>query len=606
MAKQESQNQTKTKKEKEPSSLSRLTAYAGGYKYLTYASQLLSAISALFALVPFYYLWKIIKEVLEVMPDFENAQNIVKNGRLAVLFAVLSLVIYICSLLCSHLSAFRIQSNLKKELMQKIVSLPVGSIEAVGSGKLRKTVEESTAATETYLAHQLPDMAGSIVTPIGLLAFLFVFDWRFGLFSLIPIMLSFIVMTAFMTGKKLQIKMNEYQNALDDMSNEAVEYVRGIPVVKTFGQTVFSFKKFKSSIDSYSEWAISYTKDMRLPMMALTMLINGVFAFIIFAGIIFSKGTVTDDLILNVLFYTIITPVLTVTMTKIMFQSENKMLVADALKRIDAILELKPLPDAVENKLPKDGTIELKNVSFSYDGEKNAVEGISLKVSPGQTVALVGASGGGKTTIASLIARFFDAQSGEVLIGGVNIKEIEKKELNKLVSFVCQNSKLIKGTIFDNVRLAKPNASKEEVMSALEKAQCLEIIDKFPLGIDTIIGTNGVYLSGGEVQRIAIARAILKDSPIVLLDEATAYADPDNEVKVWQALTELSAGKTVVMIAHRLSTVKNADCICVIDGGRIIEQGTGSELAEKNGAFAKMFKDYLTSVKWRVAREEVK
>ena len=512
------------------------------------------------------------------------------------------MLIYIAALLCSHTSAFRVQANMRKQMMHKIVTLSLGEIEKIGSGKLRKTVNDCSSATETYLAHQLPDMVGSIVTPIGLLMFLLAFDWHFGLISLIPIVLSFVVMMVFMTGKTLQTKMEEYQNALDNMSNEAVEYVRGIPVVKAFGQSVFSFRKFKKSIDSYSEWAIDYTKNLRVPMAIFTTLINGIFAFIIFGGLIFVRGGVTNELILNILFYIIITPVLTVTMTKIMFQSENKMIVEDAFKRIDSIMNIEPLKTS-EAKKVRDSSVEFKNVSYSYDGETKAIDDVSLEIKPNQTVAFVGPSGGGKTTLANLITRFFDAQSGEVLVGGVNVKNIEKEELNNTVSYVFQNSKLINASIRDNVLLGKPNASIEEVMSALEKAQCLDIIDKFDKGIETVIGSKGVYLSGGETQRIAIARAILKNSPIVILDEATAFADPDNEVKIQKALDELSKDKTVIMIAHRLSTVKNADCIFVLQNGKLVEQGSAKELNDKNGLFASMFKNYLTSVKWKVAKE---
>lgn len=589
-------------KEKKESSFSRLMGFAENYKSFTYISLVLSAVSSVLALFPFYYIWKIIKEVLDVMPNFENATDIVKNGVFAVIFALLSMLIYIVALLCSHTSAFRVQANMRKQMMHKIVTLPLGEIEKIGSGKLRKTVNDCSAATETYLAHQLPDMVGSIVTPIGLLVFLIAFDWRFGLISLIPVVLSFVIMTVFMTGKTLQTKMEEYQNALDNMSNEAVEYVRGIPVVKAFGQSVFSFRKFKKSIDSYSEWAIDYTKNLRVPMAIFTMLINGIFAFIIFGGLIFLRGGVTNELILNILFYIIITPVLTVTMTKIMFQSENKMIVEDAFKRIDSIMNIEPLKTS-EAKKVRDSSVEFKNVSYSYDGKIKAIDDVSLEIKTNQTVAFVGPSGGGKTTLANLITRFFDAQSGEVLVGGVNVKNIEKEELNNAVSYVFQNSKLINASIRDNVLLGKPNASTEDVMSALEKAQCLDIIDKFDKGIETVIGSKGVYLSGGETQRIAIARAILKNSPIVILDEATAFADPDNEVKIQKALDELSKDKTVIMIAHRLSTVKNADCIFVLQNGKLVEKGSAKELNDKNGLFASMLKNYLTSVKWKVAKE---
>lgn len=592
-------------KEKKKSNFSRLMDYSENYRYFTYISLVLSAVSSAIALLPFYYIWKIIKEVLEVMPNFENGASIVKNGVIAVVFAVLSMIIYIASLMCSHTSAFRVQANMRKQMMHKIVQLPLGEIEKFGSGKLRKIVNDCSAATETYLAHQLPDMIGSIITPIGLLVFLLAFDWRFGLISLIPIVLSFVIMMAFMTGKTLRQKMEEYQNALDNMSNEAVEYVRGIPVVKAFGQSVFSFRKFKKSIDSYSQWTIAYTKSLRLPMAMFTMLVNGIFAFIIFGGLIFAKGEITNELILNILFYVIITPILTVTMTKIMFQSENKMIVADAFKRIDSVMNISPL-EATKCQKPTDASVQLKNVSYSYDGEIKAIDNVSLDIKSGQTVAFVGPSGSGKTTLANLITRFFDADSGEVLVGGVNVKNIAKEDLTNAVSYVFQDSKLITGSIFDNIRLSKPDADMDEVMSALEKAQCMDIIEKFDSGVDTVIGSNGVYLSGGEAQRIAIARAILKNAPIVILDEATAFADPDNEAKIQKALNELSKSKTVIMIAHRLSTVQNADCIYVFKDGRLIEQGESGELCKQNGVFATMLENYLTSVKWKVAKEELK
>lgn len=576
--------------------------YAGNHRYFTYSSWILSAVSAIIALVPFWYIWKIIREVLAVAPDFSRAQDLTRNGWMAVLFSVLSVLVYISGLMCSHIAAFRVASNIRKAAMQHIVKLPLGFAESFGSGKLRKIVNESSAATETYLAHRLPDKAGAIATPIGLLIILLVFDWRLGLLSLVPVVLGFLIMMK-MTGKGMADKMKEYQNALDDMSNEAVEYVRGIPVVKTFGQTVFSFKKFKGSIDKYSKWAIAYTKELRLPMMFYTAAINSVFAFLIAAGILFTRNGVTDEFLLNLLFYIIITPVISLTLTRIMFLSEDGMVVSDALQRINSVLDLKPLSQPKNARFPKDGSVTLENVSYSYDGEKNALSNISVSIKSGQTVAFVGPSGGGKTTLANIISRFFDPQQGRVLIGGVDVKDIAKNDLMNTVSFVFQNSRLIKASVFENVRLARPDATKEEVMQALEAAQCMDIIDKLPRGIDTVIGTKGIYLSGGEQQRIAIARVMLKNSPVIILDEATAFADPDNEIKVQAAFSALSEGRTVIMIAHRLSTVANADCIYVLREGRLAESGTCKELTEKDGIFAKMWKDYQTSVQWKVSKE---
>ena len=588
---------------KKQSNLSKLMGYAGNFRFLTYASWILSGVSAAFALIPFYFLWRIIKEVLTVMPDFSKAAGLIHNGWMAVLFAAVSYLIYICALLCSHLAAFRVQANLRKAMLHHVITLPLGTLEKEGSGKVRKTIQECSGATETFLAHQLPDMVGAYVTPLGLVVLLFAFDWRFGLICLIPIVLSFVVMMVFMTGPTLKVKMQEYQNALEDMSNEAVEYVRGVPVVKTFGQTVYSFEKFKKSIDRYSEWAISYTKSMRIPMCLLTILINGIFAFILAAGIWFTKGGISTTLVLNILFYIILTPILTVTMTKIMFQSENNMLLEDAMKRMDNILSLEPLKETQNAKNPKENSVELRHVSYSYDERTQALKDISLSIKGGQTVAFVGPSGGGKTTLANVISRFFDVKEGEVLIGGVNVKDIGKEKLMETVSFVFQNSRLIKGTILDNVKLGKPDATEEEVMTALRQAQCMDIVEKMPDGVHTVIGTNGVYLSGGEGQRIAIARALLKNAPIIILDEATAFADPDNEVRVQAAFKELAKDRTVIMIAHRLSTVTSADCIYVLKDGSIAEHGTDSELKNKGGIYAEMMKNYISSVNWKVGKE---
>ena len=544
--------------------------------------------------------------MLDVAPAYDQAKGITSLGWSAVGFALLSMIIYIVALMCSHIAAFRIQANMRSAMMHKIVNLPLGFMDQDGSGKIRKIVQESSEATETYLAHQLPDRAGAIATPIGLLVLLVVFDWRLGLLSLVPVVTAFLIMSS-MTGKNMEIKMKEYQNSLEEMSSEAVEYIRGIPVVKTFGQSVFSFKRFRKAIDNYEKWVISYTKDMRLPMVGYTTTINAVFAILIAAAFWLSKGTDDKTFLLNLLFYIIITPIITVTLNKIMYSSENKMLVEDALKRVDGILEREPLEQAKELKTPKDASIVFENVSFRYkDGITDALHGVNLKIEPGEHVAFVGPSGGGKTTLASLIARFFDVTEGKLVVGGVNVKEIADEKLMETVSFVFQDSKLLKMSIYDNIRMGKKDATKEQVLHALKEAQCMDIIEKMPQGIDTMIGTRGTYVSGGEAQRLSIARAMLKDAPILILDEATAFADPDNEVKVQEAFSRLSKGKTVIMVAHRLSSVTNADRICVLKDGEIVETGNHESLTKQNGIYAHMWKEYNQSIRWKVGVSDEK
>lgn len=585
---------------KKQSDISKLFEYAGNFKYLTMLSWVLSAASALVALLPFVYIWKFIKEVLDVAPDFDHAVNLVHNGWMAVLFAALSMVIYIGALMSSHVAAFRVQSNIRSQAMGHITTLPLGFMDGIGSGKMRKIINESSAATESFLAHQLPDTFGALATPLGLLFLLLYFDWRLGLLSLIPIVLSFVIM-GLMAGPSMKGRMEEYQNALDQMSNEAVEYVRGIPVVKTFGQSVFSFKRFKASIENYEKWVLSYTKELRLPMLCYTTAINGVFAVLIGGALFFTSNGVTNEFLLNLLFYIIITPIITVTLNKIMYASENKMVVADALQRIESVMELQPLVETENPKYPKNNSISLRDVSFRYkDSKRNALDGINLNIASGEVVALVGPSGGGKTTLASIIARFWDVNEGEVCIGGVNVKEIRKKDLMDTVSFVFQDSRLLKASILDNVRMGRPEATREAVLKALHGAQCDDIIEKLPNGIDTVIGSKGVYLSGGEQQRISIARVMLKNAPILILDEATAFADPDNEAKVQKAFSELSKGKTVIMIAHRLSTITNAHRIFVLKDGKICESGSHDELMNDSVLYAQMWQEYNRAAQWKV------
>ena len=586
---------------KKKGNLSELMQYAGKHKYLTYSSWVLSVISAALALVPFVYIFFIIKEVIEVAPDFSQATNIVFNGWMAVLFALASILVYVDALMCSHLSAFRIAGNMRKKTMKHISELPLGFIGEAGSGKVRRIVNDSSAATETYLAHQLPDMAGAVATPLGMIVMLFLFDWRFGLICLLPVILGFACMWK-MAGPKMAQDMKDYNNALEDMNNQAVEYVRGVPVVKTFGQTVRSFKKFQGSIDNYYNYCVSYCKKCRPSMILFTMFINSAFAFLISLALILAGGeAIALNTLMNFIFYVIFTPILTTSLMKVLYMSENGMVVADALARVHSILDLKPLPEAQTSEDPQDNSVEFYNVSFRYsNAETDALKNVSFKVNAGQTVAFVGPSGGGKTTVAGLISRFWDVREGVVKIGGVNVKNIKHEELMNNVSYVFQDSKLLKTSILENVRLSKPRASEAEVLNALHKAQCDDIIAKLPQGIHTVIGTKGVYLSGGEQQRIAIARVMLKNAPIIVLDEATAFADPENEALVQKAFAELSKDKTVIMIAHRLTTVRNAKKIFVLKDGQIEDAGTHDELVRSGSLYAKMWKDYQTSIGWKV------
>lgn len=579
--------------------------YAGKYRYFTYASCILAAISAAIALIPFYDIWRIIREVLEVRPDFSKAVHIKSYGWQAVIFSLTSMIFYIGSLMCSHRAAFRVQANMRVEMMSHIMKIPVGIIETEGTGKIRKDIIESSAATETYLAHNLPDKVVSVVTPVCLMGMLAFFDWRLGLISLIPAVIAFVLMGAFMMGPKMANDMKEYQNALGNMSGEAVEYIRGVPVVKTFGQTLYSFKRFKQAIDEYEKWTVAYTKNMRVPMTAFTTSANGIFAALIIAAYAFTGHGITDKFIINLLFYVIITSVLTVTLMKVAYAGESKMLVEDALNRVNNIMNIKPLPETADEKTPKDASVEIDNVEFSYDNNssRKAIDGISLKIEAGSHIALVGPSGGGKTTLASLIARFYDTGKGTVKIGGVDVKDISSRHLMEQVSYVFQDSHLLKMSILENVRMGRPDATDYEVMEALEKAQCMDIITKFPDGVNTIIGSKGVFVSGGETQRLSIARAFLKDAPVLILDEATAFADPDNECKVQHAFENLAKNKTVIMIAHRLSTIISADCIYVLEKGKIAEAGTYNELMEKCGIFCHMWNEYNKSANWKVEKE---
>ncbi|MCR5604935.1 MAG: ABC transporter ATP-binding protein/permease [Lachnospiraceae bacterium] len=570
--------------------------YAGGHKNLIILGRCLAAVSAVMTLIPYYELWMIIRTAL----NGENLDDIKGYAWSAVALIVGALLIYILALFCTHIAAFRVQANMRSSLMHRIITLPLGVFDEDGTGKIRRIVNDSTAATETYIAHNIPDKTVAAVTPVGLLVLVFAFNRKIGIICMIPALIGFACMMTMM-GKSMQEKMKEYQDALEIMSSEATEYVRGVPVVKTFGQTVHSFKRFKECIDGFGKWATDYTLMLRFPMAGFMTCINAIFAFIVIAAFVVTKNGVDNANILNIMYYIIITPLVTIALTKIAYSGEAEMTLIDAMKRVENIMEIEPLAEGKTDQKPIDHGIELKNVSYRYkDAIRDAVSDVSLSIKPGEHVALVGPSGSGKTTLAELMVRFFDVTSGEILIGGANIKNLSSKMLMEQVSFVFQDSRLIKKSILENVRMAQPDASEAEVLEALKKAQCMDIIEKLPDGIRTVLGEKGTYLSGGEQQRITIARAVLKDAPILILDEATAFADPDNETKVQAAFEELSKDKTLIMIAHRLSTVMNADRIFVMDDGKCIESGDHDELMRKNGLYKHMFDEYTRSIEWKV------
>ncbi|MCR5061485.1 MAG: ABC transporter ATP-binding protein/permease [Saccharofermentans sp.] len=570
--------------------------YAGGHKNLITLGRAIAGISAVMTLVPYYDLWKIIS----IAVNHEDTARINYYAWQAVIVIVASLLVYIAALLCTHIAAFRVQANMRSSLMRRIIKLPLGVFDEDGTGKIRRIVNDSTAATETYIAHNLPDKTVAAVTPIGLVVLIFAFNWKIGLICMIPAVIGFACMMTMM-GKGMQEKMKEYQNALEVMSSEATEYVRGVPVVKTFGQTIHSFKRFKSAIDGFGKWSTDYTLQLRFPMIGFMTCINAIFLFIVIAAYAVTRDGVAAADILNIMYYIIVTPLITVALTKVAYSGEAEMTLIDALKRVDSIMEMQPLEEGSADVEPADYSLELKNVTYRYkDASRDAVNDLTMTIKQGEHIALVGPSGSGKTTLAELVVRFFDVTSGEISIGGINIKDIPSAKLMNYVSFVFQDSRLIKKSILENVRMGKPSATEAEVMEALRKAQCMDIIDKLPDGINTVIGEKGTYLSGGEQQRITIARAFLKNAPILILDEATAFADPDNETKVQAAFAELSKDKTLIMIAHRLSTVMNADCIYVMDDGRIVESGSHNDLMNRDGMYKQMFDEYSRSIEWKV------
>ena len=583
----------------------RLLNYSGNYKYLSILGMIFSALSAISLLIPFIYIWEVVNAILAVAPNFSQAQNLDTYAFNAFAFAVLGIILNFFGLMGTHLSAFKNEKNMKDAAVSHLLKLPLGYFSNHTSGGLRKIIDYSTTKTETFLAHQLFDLIGAIVTPIVFLILLFSFDWLLGLICLIPIVLCFIFMYP-MFSSKSQNLMVEYQTYLEKMNSEAVEYVRGIPVTKAFQQSVYSFKNFIDAIRNYGKFSANYSLSTQLPMTAFTVSINGFFALLIPAGILLAGSLVDRKFLADFMFYVIFTPVCAVMMNKIMTVSQDWMLASHALEGIEGILAEKPLVEAVNPQKPKNHSIEFEGVYFDYektDGDEHILNNINFKINENKTVALVGPSGGGKTTIASLIPRFWDVDEGSIKVGGVDVRNISTRDLMENISFVFQNTTLFKDSIYNNVAIGRKGATREEVKNALSLAQCDDIIDELPDGIDTVIGTEGTYLSGGQQQRIALARAILKDAPIIILDEATALADPENEYMIQKAISEITRDKTVIMIAHRLSTVKNVDEIYVVENGRIVENGNHNSLVEDGGLYSRMWDEFNQSIQWKVKSE---
>ena len=575
----------------------------GKRKVLLPAAMLLSALSALAGMLPYILIWLIVRELLEY-GEITSSGNVVTYAWWAAGMAVASIVLYFAALMSSHLAAFRVESNLRKEAMRQIVRMPLGFLDINTSGRIRKIIDDNAGVTHSFLAHQLPDLAATFLVPLVAVILIFMFDWILGLACIVPVIIAMLVMGFMMNAEGRQF-MKSYMTSLEEMNTEAVEYVRGIPVVKVFQQTIYSFKNFHRCIMNYNKMVFGYTRMWEKPMSLYTVIINGfVFFLAPLAILLIGYSGNYASVLLNFFLFVLITPVFSQSIMKSMYLNQALGQASEAIGRLENLVAYEHLT-VVEHPQPvKEFSIQFEKVSFSYPGaNQKAVDDISFTITQGRTVALVGASGGGKTTIARLVPRFWEATEGKVLIGGINVREIAPEELMKHISFVFQNTKLFKTSLLENIKYGNPNATMEEVERAVDMAQCREIINKLPLGLNTKIGTEGTYLSGGEQQRIVLARAILKNAPIIVLDEATAFADPENEHLIQQALKELTKGKTVLMIAHRLSSITDADNILVIDKGKIAEQGTHANLLGKQGIYYHMWNEYQQSVRWTIGKE---
>ena len=596
-------------KEKKQSDIAVLLGYAGSYKHLTFLGLGLSAVAMILGMLPYICIWLVARDLIAAAPDWTQAAGVARYGWMAFAFAVAGIAVYFAALMCTHLAAFRTASNIRKQGMAHLMKTPLGFFDSNASGLLRNRLDGAASETETLLAHNLADIVGSAAMVLAMLVLMLVFDWRMGAACLLAAVVSVAAMFTMMGGKNAKL-MAEYQAAQDVMSKAGTEYVRGIPVVKVFQQTVYSFKAFKQAIEDYSAKAEHYQADVcKTPQAINLTATEGAFVFLVPVALLLAPAALKSgnfaSFLTDFAFYAVFSAIVSTALARIMFAASGMMLASTALGRIAQVMNA-PTMEVTDNpQTPKDNSVEFKDVSFTYDGaELPALEHVSFRVEPGQTVALVGPSGGGKTTAASLIPRFWDVSGGCVEVGGVDVRQTDPHVLMDQVAFVFQNTHLFKASILENVRAARPDAAREEVLSALSAAQCDDILEKLPDGVDTMIGTEGTHLSGGEQQRVALARAILKNAPIVVLDEATAFADPENEALIQKAFQKLTEGRTVIMIAHRLSTVVGADRIIVLDSGHVAEQGTHAELLENGGLYARMWADYQQAVKWRITADE--
>ena len=596
-------------KEKKQSDVAVLLGYAGSYKKLTYLGLGFSAIAMILGMLPYLCIWLVARDLIAVAPNWTQAAGVSRYGWMAFAFAVAGIVVYFAALMCTHLAAFRTASNIRKQGMAHLMKTPLGFFDSNASGLLRNRLNGAASETETLLAHNLADIVGSAAMVIAMIVLMFMFDWRMGAACLLAAVVSVAAMFYMMGGENAKL-MAEYQAAQDVMSKAGTEYVRGIPVVKVFQQTVYSFKAFKQAIEDYSAKAEHYQGDIcKVPQALNLTATEGSFVFLVPVALLLAPAALRAgsfaSFLTDFVFYAVFSAIVSTALARIMFAASGMIMASTALNRIAQVMSAPTMEITDDPQTPQDNSVVFKDVSFTYDGaDLPALDHVSFRVEPGQTVALVGPSGGGKTTAASLIPRFWDVSSGAVEVGGVDVRQTDPHVLMDQVAFVFQNTHLFKASILENVRAARPDASREEVQAALSAAQCDDILEKLPGGMDTVIGTEGTYLSGGEQQRVALARAILKDAPIVVLDEATAFADPENEAMIQKAFAVLTKGRTVIMIAHRLSTVVGADRIIVLDSGNVVEQGTHEELLKADGLYARMWADYRQAVKWRISAEE--